>query len=83
MSPAARATLRAALADAGIEPCADNSCMFGSPGGMSTNGGCHCLEHFEERLPTGVRSYVRRMTIAMRALAESAAAAHKEQHDVE
>lgn len=23
--------------------CCDNSCMFGSPGGMGTNGGCRCL----------------------------------------
>jgi len=28
----------------GIEiGCGDNSCMFGSPGGMATNGGCHCM----------------------------------------
>lgn len=24
--------------------CGDNSCMFGSPGGMGTNGGCRCLK---------------------------------------
>lgn len=23
--------------------CGDNSCMFGSPGGMATNGGCRCM----------------------------------------
>jgi len=22
--------------------CADNSCVFGPPGGMGTNGGCQC-----------------------------------------
>lgn len=22
--------------------CGDNSCMFGSPNGMGTNGGCQC-----------------------------------------
>lgn len=22
--------------------CGDNSCWFGSPGGMATNGGCRC-----------------------------------------
>jgi hypothetical protein len=22
--------------------CGDNSCWFGSPGGMGTNGGCRC-----------------------------------------
>lgn len=39
---AARMRLRAALNAAGITPCGDNSCMFGSPGGMATNGGCRC-----------------------------------------
>jgi hypothetical protein len=24
--------------------CGDNSCVFGSPGGMATNGGCRCFE---------------------------------------
>ena len=24
--------------------CGDNSCIFGAPGGMATNGGCSCLE---------------------------------------
>ncbi len=23
--------------------CGDNSCWFGAPGGMATNGGCRCL----------------------------------------
>jgi hypothetical protein len=23
--------------------CGDNSCLFGPPGGMATNGGCRCL----------------------------------------
>lgn len=28
----------------GIElGCIDNSCWFGSPGGMGTNGGCRCF----------------------------------------
>lgn len=75
LSAAARDRLHTALDAAGVERCADSSCMFGAPGGMATNGGCHCLERFEERLPAGVRAYVRRMAIAMRALAESAAAA--------
>ncbi len=33
---ASRARLRAALNAAGITPCGDNSCMFGSPVGMAT-----------------------------------------------
>ena len=36
--------LRAALAVVGITPCGDNSCMFGTPGGMATNGGCSCFK---------------------------------------
>lgn len=24
--------------------CGDNSCLWGSPGGMATNGGCRCAE---------------------------------------
>jgi hypothetical protein len=25
-------------------PCIDNSCAFGPPGGMATNGGCRCWD---------------------------------------
>ena len=32
------------LARHGIVPCGDNSCIFGSPGGMGTNGGCRTLK---------------------------------------
>lgn len=28
----------------GIKGCTDHGCVFGHPGGMGTNGGCHCLE---------------------------------------
>ncbi len=24
--------------------CGDNSCIWGSPGGMGTNGGCRCID---------------------------------------
>jgi len=24
--------------------CSDGGCIFGHPGGMHTNGGCHCLK---------------------------------------
>lgn len=27
-------------------PCSDHSCVFTHPGGMGTNGGCHCLDLF-------------------------------------
>ena len=74
MTPAARATLRAALAAAGIEPCADSACMFGSPGGMSTNHGCHCLERAGLDVSPEARAYIRRLAHACRALAEGAVA---------
>lgn len=32
--------------------CGDNSCVFGSPGGMATNGGCRCFEEMP-RTPEG------------------------------
>ena len=70
MTPAARATLRDALADAGIEPCADSSCMFGPPGGMSTNHGCRCLERAGLDVSPEARVYIRRLAHACRALAE-------------
>jgi hypothetical protein len=40
----ANTVLRAAIAAVGIRPCGDNSCIFGRPEGMGTNGGCHCFE---------------------------------------
>ena len=70
-----RLTLRAALAAAGIEPCADNSCMFGSPGGMSTNHGCRCLERAGLDVSPEARVYIRRLAHACRALASGVVAA--------
>ena len=70
MTRAARATLRAALTAAGIEPCSDSSCMFGPPGGMSTNHGCHCLERAGLDVSPEARAYIRRLAHACRALAE-------------
>lgn len=69
---AARMRLRAALNAAGITPCGDNSCMFGSPGGMATNGGCRCLDHADvdaHRLPHEARAFIRRLARACRLLA--------------
>ena len=42
--------------------CGDNSCMFGPPGGMGTNGGCRCLKD----LPGGDRHHVQRGVRAIR-----------------
>lgn len=38
--------------------CGDNSCMFGPPGGMGTNGGCRCLIDVEQRLRLPIRARV-------------------------
>ncbi len=68
---AGRAKLRAALAVVGIVPCGDNSCMFGSPGGMATNGGCRCLDHAcidAHRIPPEARAFIRRLARACRLL---------------
>lgn len=38
-----RIKLRDVAAGLGMEVgCGDNSCIWGSPGGMATNGGCRC-----------------------------------------
>ncbi len=39
--------------------CGDNSCIWGSPGGMGTNGGCRCVDH--EDCPRRLRRQVRMM----------------------
>jgi hypothetical protein len=36
------------LSRVGLAPCADNSCIFGKPGGMATNGGCRCFDRGRE-----------------------------------
>lgn len=28
----------------GVVPCTNHGCVFGHPGGMGTNGQCHCLD---------------------------------------
>lgn len=39
----ARIKLRDVAAGLGMDVgCGDNSCVWGSPGGMATNGGCRC-----------------------------------------
>lgn len=49
--------------------CGDNSCIWGSPGGMATNGGCLCVD--KEQEPDVLRREVRRMAkVARAALAE-------------
>lgn len=40
--------------------CSDGGCVFGHPGGMHTNGGCHCL--------APDRATLRRAAVGIRAL---------------
>jgi len=56
------------LAAVGLELCGDNSCVFGAPGGMGTNGGCRCDErNTDDRWPLS----------AKRAFKRAAALAHR------
>lgn len=59
-----RAIVSELCAKVGIEPCGDNSCVFGPPGGMGTNGGCRCVI---ERAP-GQRQQDRRTIHALASL---------------
>lgn len=52
--------------------CGDNSCIFGSTGGMATNGGCRCLSEMPRHALTD-RLRVQRGIMALRErLAEDA-----------
>lgn len=50
-----------------LDGCGDNSCMFGSPGGMGTNGGCQCLESLLPREARADRRRVRSNVSKLRA----------------
>ena len=52
------------LARHGIVPCGDNSCIFGSPGGMGTNGGCRCGSR-DPRAPDRPTALSRRLAHAV------------------
>ena len=53
----------------GVERCRDNSCMFGSSGGMGTNGGCRCVERLDGRMTTAQKIFVQRLAAVCRDLA--------------
>lgn len=55
--------------------CGDNSCVFGSPGGMATNGGCRCFKEMA-RTPEG-REARRRLTRGILELRQQAAQGRK------
>ena len=55
----------------GIKPCGDNSCMFGRPGGMATNGGCRCIKNLDgAQMPMSHRTFILRMASAIRFAAD-------------
>lgn len=46
--------------------CGDNSCVWGSRGGMSTNGGCRCFDTYQ--MTDAQRADVRRTKAGIAAL---------------
>lgn len=55
--------------------CSDGGCVFGHPGGMHTNGGCHCLDELRELYgpgPDGLYARVRRGLLRLRILLDQA-----------
>ena len=51
--------------------CSDGSCVFGSPGGMHTNGGCDCIRDRDVNM-------LRRRLMAMSQIAKTIAATSEE-----
>ncbi len=47
----------------GVESCTNHSCVFGHPGGLGTNGQCHCLDI----RPPDARIRATRNVLALRA----------------
>lgn len=76
MTPAARDDLHRRLAAVGVEPCCDNSCIFGRRGGMGTNGGCRCLKNLRDMSSTEVSRLVQAMAVVLREYAEDVADSH-------
>lgn len=52
--------------------CGDNSCRFGSPGGMATNGGCRCFERSSSRMSSTERNLVVDISMGLGLLRELA-----------
>jgi hypothetical protein len=51
----------------GLTKCGDNSCMFGPPDGMGTNGGCRCFDKMHG-WPTEARHAMQRAAMVIRSL---------------
>lgn len=65
--------VREALVKAGLNgdaPCSDNSCMFGVPGGMATNGGCRCFDQMRHVDRVMILRLAKAMKIAVEAALE-------------
>ena len=71
-------TARQLAARYGIQiGCIDNSCMFGAPGGMATNGGCRCpgarfrwAKNVSQGELDDMRTLIRQLAHVMRVVAE-------------
>jgi hypothetical protein len=59
----------------GVIGCSDHSCVFGHPGGMGTNGGCHCLTDIR---PPELRRRVSKNVQLLRAEIERLQQCHRE-----
>ncbi len=46
--------------------CSDHGCLIRPPGGMGTNGGCHCLTDIQD---PDTRVHIRRVLMLLRQLA--------------
>lgn len=60
--------------------CSNGTCVFGHPGGMHTNGGCHCLDELRELYgvdPDSMYSRVRKGLLRLnRLLAQAEEGSH-------
>lgn len=57
----------------GYPGCSDGGCVFGHPGGMHTNGGCHCLDELRDLYgPDGLYARVRQGLLRLRMLLDQA-----------
>lgn len=68
-----RIVLNTTLTANGLQRCWNHACMYGSTGGVGTNGPCDCEPNW--RIPSEVRLFVRRQANVIRALAERTATA--------
>lgn len=51
-----------------LPDCQDNSCYFGSTGGMRTNGGCRCADHIIYDKPHTLSRVIQKLCILIKNL---------------